>query len=56
MPEANDNSFYLIRDDYGFPKTIYTNANNPVLGAGGGAVFYLELIYCPKNAYESICN
>lgn len=56
LPEANDNSFYLIRDDYGFPKTIYTNASNPVLGASGGAVFYLELIYCPKNAYESICN
>ena len=52
---AGDRNTYVVLDDYGYPKLLYTAADNTYLSDGTG-IIYLALTYSPKNAYESICN
>lgn len=52
-PSAEDQNFYLLTNEYGWPTYIYTSKNNNKLT---NSILYLELIYCPKNEYDDICN
>ena len=53
---ANDTSYYLVLDEFGYPTYIYTSKNNPDFGIDNSSIIYLELEYNPKNAYVDICN
>ena len=64
----NENKWYIISDEYGFPKSIFTSRNNKIFkpapeGVFGenfnintGAIVYLKLEYNPKNKYSAICE
>ena len=51
-PTSTDKNYYLLVDEFGWPKHIYTSKNNTDLPP----IVYFKLIYCPKNEYEDICN
>ena len=51
-PTSTDKNYYLLVDEFGWPKYIYTSKNNTDLPS----IVYFKLIYCPKNEYEDICN
>lgn len=67
-PPSNSSSFvnkwYVTKDEYGFPATIFTSINNTELkedrffgsnfNVASGAQIYLALEYFPKNKYETI--
>lgn len=68
---SNKNTWYVTKDEYGFPDSIFTSKDNDIFAteAGrekyfgdkdanvlNGAVIYLSLEYFPKNKYETICN
>ena len=62
--EANKNKWYITKDEYGYPDTIFTNISNTDLTSpehfgdkfdpSTGAVIYLSLEYFPLNKYETI--
>ena len=64
MDEANKNKWYITKDEYGYPDTIFTNISNTDLTSSKhfgdkfdpstGAVIYLSLEYFPLNKYETI--
>lgn len=64
--DSNDktNKWYITKDEYGYPETIFTSINNPAFkehfgddfNTTTGARIYLGLEYFPKNKYETICN
>lgn len=51
-PTSTDKNYYLLVDEFGWPKYIYTSKDNTDLPP----IVYFKLIYCPKNEYENICN
>lgn len=51
----DDQNFYLVLDDYGYPETLYTSVGNKKLNSVNGSIVYLALEYSPKNKYTSIC-
>jgi len=53
---ANDTSYYLVLDEFGYPTYIYTSKNNSDFEVDNSPIIYLELEYSPKNAYVDICN
>ena len=53
---SNDNTFYVLLDDYGYPCELYTSLSNPALSDGKSSLIYLSLEYSPKNAYAEICS
>ena len=67
-PPSNASSFvnkwYVTKDEYGFPATIFTSSRNTKLkeffgenfDVSTGAQIYLALEYFPKNKYEIILN
>lgn len=64
---AHPNRWYLTLDEYGYPATVFTSKKNEIFSKNSGyfganfdintgAIIYLELEYCPKNKYETICS
>ena len=53
---SNDDTFYVLLDDYGYPCELYTSLSNPALSNGKSSLVYLSLEYSPKNAYAEICS
>lgn len=53
---SNDDTFYVLLDDYGYPCELYTSLSNPTLNNGKSNLIYLSLEYFPKNAYAEICS
>lgn len=68
---SNKNSWYVTKDEYGFPDSIFTSKDNDIFATEegrekyfgdkdanvlNGVVIYLSLEYFPKNKYETICN
>lgn len=52
----NNQNFYLLLDEYGFPCEIYASLGNKLFEEGKTSIIYLSLIYSPSNAYSSICD
>ena len=53
---SNNENFYVLLDEYGYPSEIYTSLGNTLFGEGKSSIIYLKLVYSPSNAYSSICN
>ena len=53
---SNNENFYVLLDEYGYPSEIYTSLGNTLFGEGKSSVIYLKLVYSPSNAYASICD
>lgn len=53
---SNDDTFYVLLDDYGYPCELYTSLSNSALSNGKSGLIYLSLEYSPKNAYAEICS
>jgi hypothetical protein len=54
IAEIENNVFYLLLNEYGYPIEIYTSLQNNII-ASGTKIVYLSLTYSPYNAYETIC-
>ena len=64
--DSNDKTdkWYITKDEYGYPETIFTSINNKAFkehfgdnfNTATGARIYFNLEYFPKNKYETICD
>lgn len=52
---SNNENFYVLLNEYGYPSEIYTSLGNSIFGEDKTSIIYLKLVYSPSNAYQSIC-
>ena len=54
VPEEGDNNFYLLLDEYGYAKYVFSR--NPKIINEYDNMLYLQLQYSPSNKYASIVS
>ena len=54
IPEEGDNNFYLLLDEYGYAKYVFSR--NPKIIDEYDNMLYLQLQYSPSNKYASIVS